>query len=136
MILAFNNEFNPIFVRLNDNLNENKNNEKLKEPDPEFKKQWLKYREYQYYQEHKLSVDQYSIPTPNMLISLDEAKELKSYLQQKELERHQEIEEHKKRKYQSFELKQIRQENYDSSNDKDSIPNKSKIKTLIRKLIK
>lgn len=55
MNMAFDNEFYPIFNRisyrfLGDDL---EYGHELKEPDPEFKENWLKYRKYQYYQEHK-----------------------------------------------------------------------------------
>lgn len=56
------------------------------EIDLEHQKKWLKYRRYEYYQDHKESVDKYGKVLPEMKISLEEAQELKQYLDKKDLE--------------------------------------------------
>lgn len=64
---AYLNEFFGIF---SDNL----------EIDEEHKAKWIKLRNYEYYIEHKESVDKYGSFNNDMLISEEEAKELKEYL--------------------------------------------------------
>lgn len=56
------------------------------EIDLEHQKQWLKYRKYEYYQNHKESVDKYGKVLEEMKISIEEAQELKKYLDEKNLE--------------------------------------------------
>lgn len=48
--------------------------------DKEHEEKWLRYRMYEYYQEHKESVDKYGKATDDMLISAEEAEELRVYL--------------------------------------------------------
>lgn len=66
--------------------------------DSEFREKWLQYRRYEYYKDHKESVDKYGVVTPDMLLSDEEANELKAYLAIKESERLMEIEDYKKKK--------------------------------------
>ena len=54
---------------------------------PEFKEAWIKMRLYNYYQEHKDSVDTYGEVLPEMKMSEEEAFKLKQYLIMKERER-------------------------------------------------
>lgn len=96
MNLAFSNEFDPIFNKdhyriLGNNLENETNVEKLEDPESEFKEKWLAYRKYQYYQEHKESVDRYGAPTLEMLMRPEEVKRLAVYLEEKSLERHRKI---------------------------------------------
>ena len=48
--------------------------------DPEFMENWLKIKEYDYYKKHKDSVDKYGSATPSMLMSDEEAMNLKNKL--------------------------------------------------------
>ena len=48
--------------------------------DPEFMENWLKVKEYDYYKKHKDSVDKYGSATPSMLMSDEEAMNLKNQL--------------------------------------------------------
>ena len=114
MNLAFSNEFDPIFNKdhyriLGNNLENETNVEKLEDPESEFKEKWLAYRKYQYYQEHKESVDRYGAPTLEMLMRPEEVKRLAVYLEEKSLERHRKIEEYMKRKSSNPRAKQVSQ---------------------------
>lgn len=60
--------------------------------DPEHEEKWLRLRLYEYYQEHKDSVDKYGHPTEEMLITPEEAEELKLYLVIKHEEKMADIE--------------------------------------------
>lgn len=84
---AFNNEFDPVFCYF-DELDS--------KPDPEHKKNWLKMRKYEYYQNNKESVDKYGIVEPDMIMSEKELIDLKSYLKDKNNERLEYIEKSKK----------------------------------------
>lgn len=79
MLRGFNNEYDPICSFLTGTILEN--------PSLEHKSNWLKLREYNYYQKHKDSVDKYGTPTTNMLISEEEAKTLKSTVEKQNAER-------------------------------------------------
>lgn len=125
MNLAFYNEFYPV----NHYLLAKQDDEKLEEPNSEFKEAWLKYRKYQYYQEHKESVDKYGTPTPEMLITPEEAKKLALSLEKMSLERYQEIEEYNKRKELSLELKKLDQERSNQLSYQKCIPGQKDRKT-------
>ena len=66
------------------------------EIDKEHEAAWIKYRKYEYYHTHKKMVDKYGTPDEDMLMSPDEAIRLKYYLDVKDKERKQEIENYKK----------------------------------------
>lgn len=55
--------------------------------DSEHEEKWINLRMYEYYQEHKESVDRYGTPTPEMLITPEEALELREYLSTKHQEK-------------------------------------------------
>lgn len=92
MKIAFHNEYEPVFYLADPNV-------QLKPVDQEHKQAWLKYRKYEYYQNHKRVVDKYGTPDDDMLMSNKEAYEIKQYLDIKHLERKKEIEEYKKEAY-------------------------------------
>lgn len=98
MNLAFNNQYNPVFTRFRIGNSEEKEEETLSEVDPNFKECWLAYRKYQYYQEHRESVDAFGTVTKEMQMTLEEVEKLKAYLQEQEALRIKEIEEFKNRK--------------------------------------
>lgn len=92
MKIAFHNEYEPVFYLADPNV-------QMPPIDEEHKKTWLRYRKYEYYQNHKRVVDKYGKPDADMLMSNKEAYEIKQYLDKKDLERKQEIEEYKKQAY-------------------------------------
>lgn len=93
MNLAFINEYDLIeYNPFNSLISTDKAVEKN---DPEFKKNWIKMRKYQYYQQHKDSVDKYGIVDSDMTLSDDEVTKLKIYLNQKHIERKKQIEQYK-----------------------------------------
>ncbi len=139
MNLAFSNEFDPLSSKINfrlslNGIKEEIDSEQLKEPDHEFKEKWLKYRKYQYYQKHKKSIDMYSAPTTEMIMSPEKVKKLKLYLAEKSLERHKEIEEYNNRKRLNSEVKHMSQQDLCHSSYNDSPPNKSLLKRLVTRL--
>ena len=71
------------------------NSKKLEPVDLEFKNTWLKIRKYEYYQNHKRSVDKYGKVEPCMLLTNKEVMELKAYLVQKGKQRKEQIEQYK-----------------------------------------
>lgn len=81
MNLAFQNRYEPFLMNCDMEL-----------VDPEHRKQWLRIRRYEYYKQHKNSVDQYGSITPDMQMSDDEAKQVYTYLVQKDIERKQYLE--------------------------------------------
>lgn len=80
---AFNNEFEPIYLSYN--------KDKLEKVNPEFRANWLKMRRYEYYQEHKDSVDKYGVVEPDMLLSKQEIDVLQEYLNEEQQKRKLEI---------------------------------------------
>ena len=92
MLIAFNNEYVPIFYLANPDVY-------LEPVDAEHKTNWLKYRKYEYYKRHKQIVDKYGSPDEDMLISEEEALAIEYYLNKKHIERKQQIEEYKKEAY-------------------------------------
>ena len=56
-----------------------------------FRDDWIKLKEYDYYQKHKDSVYKYSEPTPAMLMDKEEAEELKKTLIELSEKRHDEL---------------------------------------------
>ena len=59
--------------------------------DQELRKKWLQMRKYEYYQNHKDSVDKYGIVEPDMMLTENEVAELREYLECKHIERMEEI---------------------------------------------
>lgn len=102
---AFCIEFEPLFYELHGcdlNMEKSlKNIKQLESIDYKHKENWMKIRKYEYYQNHKNSVDKYGIVEPEMMISSKEASELKVYLNNKSIERKHLIEEYKKELYKS-----------------------------------
>lgn len=102
---AFCIEFEPLFYELHGcdlNMEKSlKNIKQLESIDYKHKENWMKIRKYEYYQNHKNSVDKYGIVEPEMMISSKEAIELKVYLNNKSIERKHLIEEYKKELYKS-----------------------------------
>lgn len=107
--MAFSNEFEPVFYRLpSNNLNNSETNVKKLEPvDPEHKDKWIKMRKYEYYQNHKSSVDKYGVVEPEMILYCEEVKELTTYLNYKNSERKYLIEQYKKEMYNSIEKTKV-----------------------------
>lgn len=91
---AFRNQFQPIFYLISGNKGHS-----LEPVDPEHKEKWLKMRKYEYYCDHKRSVDKYGIVEPEMLMSGEEIKELIKYLDIKNAERLEQIERYKEKIY-------------------------------------
>lgn len=143
MSLAFENKYNPIFLNISFRLINNSikvhHNEKLPEPDLEFKNCWLKYRKYQYYQAHKKSVELYGIITPEMQMTDEEVTDLKKYLEEQDQIRLEEIENFSKRKNSddTSELKQMSESDFYGLSYEDSLPKKQENdKKMIKKLTK
>lgn len=89
---AFRNQFEPTFYLINGNKGH------VLEPiDPEHKEKWIKMRKYEYYCDHKRSVDKYGVVEPEMNISQEELKELTQYLAIKNAERLEQIEQYKEK---------------------------------------
>lgn len=86
MELAFEHVFEPI-AYLRDSI----------EPaDEDHKKNWLRLRRYEYYTEHKDSVDKYGEVTPDMQLSIEELSKLQSITNQQNKEREQVVDYWKK----------------------------------------
>lgn len=117
MNLAFNNQFTPNRFRIT-------SNESLKEAEPLFKENWLKYRKWQYYQEHKESVEKYGIVTEEMKITEDEVTTLEKYLNGQALQRFNEIEEYNNRKrvQEESKIKEMIQSDFYSLSYEDCLP--------------
>lgn len=81
MSCAFGNVYDQISYSINPNP------PKRIEVDPEFKAAWMKKRLYEYYQNHKNSVDKYGEVLPEMRMSNEEIIELDKYLDIKGQER-------------------------------------------------
>ena len=71
-------------------------NQTLPQPSPEHYEKWLKLRLYEYYIEHKNSVDKYGKILPEMQMTESEVIELKEWLKKSHEERLKQIEEYKK----------------------------------------
>ena len=82
MEMAFKNQFEPTFYSIFGN-----DGSVLEPADLEHKEKWLKMRKYEYYCEHKKSVDKYGVIEPEMIMSCEELKELIKYLDIKNIER-------------------------------------------------
>ncbi len=82
---SFRNAYNPIFNYLEPI------EARLKAPEPEFHDAWMKMRLYEYYQEHKESVDKYGEVLDEMKMTDEEVQKLKQYLEIKIQERLDEI---------------------------------------------
>ena len=70
----------------------------------EHKEAWIKMRKYEYYCEHKKSVDLYGKIEPDMLLSQEELINLKSYLEIENAKRLEFIEEHKNKRVKTKKL--------------------------------
>ena len=62
-------------------------------PEPTHKQNWIKLRLYEYYTEHKESVDKFSYPTPEMLMSETDIEVLRKELNKQNSERQAYIDE-------------------------------------------
>lgn len=92
MKIAFSNEYEPVFYLADPNV-------EMEPIDEKHKSSWLKYRKYEYYQNHKRVVDKYGKPDEDMLITPQEARELEEYLEFMDKERKEQIEKYKKEAY-------------------------------------
>ena len=92
MKIAFHNEYEPVFYLADPNV-------ELEPVDEKHRNLWLKYRKYEYYQNYKRVVDKYGKPDEEMLISSEEAREIKEYLDMMDNKRKAEIEKYKKEAY-------------------------------------
>ena len=72
--------------------------EPLPDPDLEHKQAWIKMRKYEYYCDHKKSVDLYGAVEPDMLLTQEELTNLKSYLDIANAKRLEFIEQHEKQR--------------------------------------
>lgn len=88
---AFRNKYEPIII----NYLGPKDIEPLPDADLEHKKAWIKMRKYEYYCDHKKSVDLYGVVEPDMLLTQEEIIRLKSYLDIENAKRLEVIEQHK-----------------------------------------
>lgn len=132
MCIAFDNQYNPRMFR---NPLNKENHALLKEADGEFKEKWLQYRRYQYYQNHKVSVDKYGIVTNDMQMTEQEAKSLALYLKQKSDERLQEIQEYNQRINHPFQQTQMEEPDFCSFSDEDVLSRRKENK-YVKKLQK
>lgn len=82
MLMAFKNTYEPIWLMSN-----------MEQPSEEYKKNWIKVRLYEYYQQNRKSVDSYGIIAPEMKMSELEVFKLNCYLEEKNKERMQYLEE-------------------------------------------
>lgn len=92
MKIAFHNEYEPVFYLADPNV-------ELEPVDEKHRNLWLKYRKYEYYQDFKRIVDKYGRPDEDMLITQEEARQLKDYLEIMDKERKEKIEKYKKEAY-------------------------------------
>lgn len=101
---AFLNEFDPILIDYSFSIfGEERKNDDINKPtlakvDPSFEEAWLKMRRYEYYQQHKSSVDKYGVVLPEMLMNNEGYNTLKEEISVKSDLRRQEIEEYKNAK--------------------------------------
>lgn len=136
MNLAFLNQYDPIFSSYRITLKEDDTDEKLQDIDPVFKENWLKYRKYQYYQEHKESVEAYGVVMPEMKMSKEEVEILEHYLtEQGELRQNQIAEFEKKKQSQELSiLKQMSESAFYGLSYEDCLPKKQKKEKPKRKV--
>jgi len=87
MKMAFSHKYEPVFYLAKVQVGP---------AEEEHKEKWLKMRKYEYYQQHKESVDKYGVIEPGMIMTFEEVDETKKYLEQKHVERMNQIEEVKK----------------------------------------
>ena len=100
MSLAFENQYGgffpiPYFLLGLEEIPKDKEIKELEPVDQEFKNNWIKMRKYEYYQNHKESVDRYGIVETDMILSNEEAEKMNEYLQRKHIERKNQIDEYK-----------------------------------------
>lgn len=91
MRVAFHNQFEPVFFR-------NGEAQQLEPVDPKHKEAWFKMRTYEYYKRHKKSVDAYGIITPEMQMTKEEVMDIKTYLDKKNIERSNYLEEYRQQR--------------------------------------
>lgn len=92
---AFRNKYEPIIS----NYLGPKDFEPLPDADLEHKQAWIKMRKYEYYCDHKKSVDLYGIVEPDMLLTQEELIKLKSYLDIENAKRLEVVEYYRNREY-------------------------------------
>ena len=101
---AFSNEYDPIYLKCSFSLfGEEIKSDDINEPtlgdvDPSFEEGWMKLRRYEYYIEHKDSVDKYGVVLPEMVMNGEELKKLQTEVAEKAELRRKEIEEYKESK--------------------------------------
>lgn len=124
MNAAFRNQYEPIMYNFLCSLSDEKQNE-IPPVDPKHKEAWMKMRLYEYYCNHKDSIESYGKVTPEMKMTKEEVKELETYLN----------EENKKR------LELINKVTYEEKNNEVSyvdgdnqIDKNNKIKSFIHKV--
>ena len=88
---AFKVQYEPLKI----NFFGTKNFEPLPDADLNHKQAWIKMRKYEYYCNHKKSVDLYGFVEPDMMISKEELTTLKNYLEVENAKRLDFIEQHK-----------------------------------------
>jgi len=74
MYVAFENAYNPIYYSFG-------NRDLLAQPSQEHREKWRRMRLYEYYIEHKESIEKYGEVLPEMKMSLKEVEELKKWLE-------------------------------------------------------
>ena len=92
MKIAFHNEYEPVFYLADPNV-------ELEPVDENHRGLWLKYRKYEYYQNYKRLVDMYGKVEEDMLITYEEARKIKEYIDMMDQERKEQIEKYKKEAY-------------------------------------
>lgn len=92
MKIAFHNEYEPVFYLADPNV-------ELEPVDENHRNLWLKYRKYEYYQNYKRLVDMYGKVEEDMLITYEEARKIKEYIDMMDQERKEQIEKYKKEAY-------------------------------------
>lgn len=88
MYMAFENAYNPHYYSFG-------NRENLTQPSPEHREKWRKMRLYEYYIEHKESVEKYGEVLSEMKMSLKEVEELKKWLEVENEKRLNEIKDYR-----------------------------------------
>ena len=96
---AFNNIYEPIIFEYLGCLEFKKTSSKLEVVNPEYKKNWIRMRKYEYYKRNKNSVDKYGIVDDDMTMSDEEIFELQLYLKDEHIKRIEVIEQYKKERY-------------------------------------
>lgn len=91
---AFKIKYEPIMI----NFLGSNDFEPLPNADLEHKKAWIKMRKYEYYCDHKKSVDLYGVVEPDMLLTQEELINLKSYLDVAHVKRLESIKQHKRQR--------------------------------------